>query len=75
MIPPHHSSMRRQAAAQYGEIPFVFILGSMLVPSKLKIKQKQETSQPNKAEEVRVPLEPQSTNVGQDLRDKPKHSD
>ena len=47
----------------------------MLVPSKLKIKQKQETSQPNKAEEVRVPLEPQSTNVGQDLRDKPKHSD
>ena len=67
--------MRRQTAAQYGEIPFVFILGSMLVPSKLKIKQKQETSQPSKAEEVRVPLEPQSTNVGQDLRDKPKHSD
>ena len=67
--------MRRQTAAQYGEIPFVFILGSMLVPSKLKIKQKQETNQPNKAEEVRVPLEPQSTNVGQDLRDKPKHSD
>lgn len=75
MIPLHHSSTRRQAAAQYGEIPFVFVVRGVLVPSKLKIRQKQETNQANKAEEVRVPLEPQSTNIGQDLHDKPKHSD
>lgn len=75
MVPPHHSSTRRQAAAQYGEIPFVFVVGAVLVPSKLKIRQQQETNQANKAEEARVPLEPQSTNAGQDLHDKPKHSD
>lgn len=53
----------------------MFVVRGVLVPSKLKIRQKQETNQANKAEEVRVPLEPQSTNIGQDLHDKPKHSD
>lgn len=72
---PHPSPMKRYTAAQDGEIPFVSMVGALLVPNKLRIKQKQKNTQPNKALEIKVPLEPQSTNAGQDLCDKPKHGD